>query len=107
MSNEKFTPGEYHVIKHSWSDTSIEADSGLILCTSTIDDEDNQEDMEEWQAAQMALFAAAPAMYKALAELEYRLKYQVENYQSSCEIDDSEAENILKILAAARGEPTE
>jgi hypothetical protein len=106
MSNEKFTPGPWAFDDLEMKIKGTGDAEGRTIIANVSPKMDFSRGMNT-QCANAALIAAAPAMYKALAALEYRLKHQVENYQSVCQIDDNEAESILKILAAARGEPTE
>lgn len=100
-----FTPGKYHVVRHNWSDVSIQSDSGCTLCTLNIEgevDEDgeNQDEVMEWQDAQMTFFAASREMYEALVLADKALESlsQLEGFTTPCH------QGIKQALAIARGE---
>lgn len=67
----KGTQGEWDIIEHSWSDTSIiKKDGGVIASLSIYDDstEENQEELELNMLANAKLMAAAPYLLVACRE---------------------------------------
>lgn len=101
MSETKFTPAPW---LQSATDMGlwiqpIDGNEPVICDLVLRGDEPNEEDF-----ANLALIAAAPRMYAALAKFEDRFRKQTESYLSECKITDEEAEEVLSILAAARGE---
>lgn len=71
----KHTPGEWEIVKHNWSDTSIMA-GDKVICTQSIYDEateENQEDLESETAANFRLIAAAPEMLDMLQKALNRI----------------------------------
>lgn len=64
----RFTPGPWHYVKHSWSDTGVYGDGDIVamLKISEDIDEDQQERFETEQEANAMLVSAAPELYEAL-----------------------------------------
>lgn len=99
MSETKFTPAPWAIHKRaSLVVIGGQYESSIASCGGA-----NGVKLEE-QQANAVLIAAAPRMYAALAKFEDRFRKQTESYLSECKITDEEAEEVLSILAAARGE---
>lgn len=63
MSDKKWS-----VVEHNWSDTSIMAEDHRVCLMSIYDEatEDTQSELEDRQAKEAALIAAAPELLEAL-----------------------------------------
>lgn len=97
--NEKWTKGEWKVLKHSWSDSSIYR-GGTKIASLELDEEEvteeNQDDHEAEQAANARLIASAPELYEAL-------KMVSEAEWNNLSTDHQRV--VYFALAKARGEP--
>lgn len=68
MKEFKGTPGEWEIIEHNWSDTSIMS-GGKTICTVSIYDEATEETQDELEAEVLANFKViktAPKMLEML-----------------------------------------